>query len=231
MIAKRKVEGMDQNHSDNEIPDFGCFGFTHTRSGANKIHGDSQKKRAPLTDKRGNAPFFGKTEKKDKWQIDISVPHLTGGIQADMETPKQQGKERKSFQERFTLGRIVDHLELLESSNGRQTGETSVVENSPHISLDNQGFKESVCMSSSKSRNSVTKQSSCVVDSSSQLEEVDMGSWSVGAGTVDSSSSSIVGSQSSISENDSALIKRQLCHIENQQSSILELLQVLLRSL
>ena len=139
--------------------------------------------------------------------------------------------ERKSFQERFTLGRIVDHLELLESSNGRQTGETSVVENSPHISLDNQGFKESVCMSSSKSRNSVTKQSSCVVDSSSQLEEVDMGSWSVGAGTVDSSSSSIVGSQSSISENDSALIKRQLCHIENQQSSILELLQVLLRSL
>lgn len=236
--TKRKAEGSKDSatlpkntayvNSDNESQDGGCFGFGHSRSATNKIHGDLQKKRAPLVDKKSNPPFFGKVEKKDptNWQIDIALPRaLTGGTQdtIDVDVSKQLLSDRKNFQEHFTLGRIADQ-ELL-GTYGRRPGETSVTSSMPLSVLDSQVFEDSVASSSNKSQRLTIKHSSCT-DSTSQVEEADIGSWSIGAGVASSSSSSVIDSQAVNSENDSALIRQQLFHIENQQTNILDLLQV-----
>eukprot|EP00250_Pteridium_aquilinum_P006727 c16584_g2_i1 orf=216-3068(+) len=238
--TKRKVEGLKDSvtlpkhttyvNSDNESQDGGCFGFAHSRSAANKIHGDVQKKRAPLVDKRSNPPFFGKVEKKDptNWQIDIALPRtLTGSAQdaANIDAAKQLITERKTFQEHFSLGRIADQ-EFLDTY-GRRPGESSVTSSTLLSVSDSQVFEDSIGTSSSKSQRLTAKHSSCT-DSTSQIEEADIGSWSIGAGVASSSTSSVVDSQAVNSENDSALIRQQLFHIENQQTTILDLLQKLM---
>lgn len=229
--TRRKVEGLKDPaplskvtayvNSDNESQDGGCFGIGHSRSAVNKIHGDLQKKRAPLADKRSNSLFFGKVEKKDptNWQIDIALPRaVTGGAQ-DADGAKQSATERKPFQEHFSLGRIADQETV--DLHGRRLGETSV-------SASSQIFEDGIVSSSNKSLRLIGKHSSCT-DSTSQVEETDVGSWSIEAGVASSSSSSIVDSQAVNSENDSALIRQQLFSIENQQANILDLLQKLMK--
>ncbi|KAI5059078.1 hypothetical protein GOP47_0025397 [Adiantum capillus-veneris] len=234
--SKKKMEsGKDsatsQKHlansnSDSEPQDGGCFGFGHSRSAANKIHGDAQRKHAPLADKRSNPPFLNKVEKKDStnWQIDIALPralndslHRAGNV----DVSKQLMAERKIYQDQCSVRRLSNQ-DLTES------GDSSVTASTPLSMLDNQVFEESIGINSMKSQRMTTKQSSCT-DLASQIEEAEIGSWSIGAGATSSSSSSVNDSQAMNSESDSAFIRQQLFHIENQQSNILNFLQKLMK--
>ncbi|MCO5603664.1 hypothetical protein L7F22_057815 [Adiantum nelumboides] len=239
-LTKKKIEGgkesistqrhLANSNSDCESQDGGCFGFGHSRSAANKIHGDMQKKYAPLTDKRSNAPFFNKVEKKEStnWQIDIALPRsLTDTMQfaGNSDVSKQLIAERKIYLEHRNVGRLSDQDST--ESFGRRPGDLSVTASTPLSLSDSQVFEESVRTSSMKSQRLTTKHSSCT-DLASQIEEAEIGSWSIGAGVTSSSSSSVNDSQAINSESDPAFIRQQLFHIENQQTKILNLLQKLL---
>lgn len=221
------------------------FAFGHVRSAPNKISDSVQKKRTPLIDKKANPDFFQNMEKKDSsdWQIDIAVPRAMTPCLQESDIPKSQVtmpvKERKAFQEHTNFGHTSLHGDV--NATERQDVVESVsrwprelLDSSQQTAgalIENQVFEENVGMSTSKNRQTklrIAKADS--LDPAHQHEGDDGTSWTTGTSLISASSSSTSSGHVVNSGNELTSIRRQLNQIENQQATILELLQKFMRS-
>ncbi|KAH7352635.1 hypothetical protein KP509_19G055000 [Ceratopteris richardii] len=234
-LSKKKEDGRDSNtsqkhssysSSDCESQDGGCFVFGHSRSSSTRIRCDVQKKCTSHAEQR----FSSKVDKSDpeNWQIDIALPRAfadTLKSVSNLDIPKQRMTGRRLYQEQSIAKRLSDEEE--EKSYGSKPGDLSGTGCASSSLSDGKVFQRNGT-GMNKNQHMHLKHSSCM-DSASQIEEAEIGSWSIEGGVIGSSSaSSVTDVQAVTSESESAFIRQQLLQIEDQQSNIINLLQKLM---
>eukprot|EP00249_Psilotum_nudum_P010807 c22779_g2_i1 orf=339-3224(-) len=225
------------NSSNQQLENHCVFG--QARSASNKISGSIYKKRTPLSDKHGNPDFFRKIENKDSnnWQVEVAVPYTSvsvtqnGSLESDLSGPQSAtfGRERSIFQDcnGFRSTSVNGDVVNLHERNGSVKTEPVDGHQSVGIMIQNQIFEETVGMHSANGRRPRPK----LVKVESQLDpvlqqhgECGSGCLTVGSCAPTPRNCSTIGKVAS-GNYDLALIHRQLCQIEEQQSNLLKLLQ------